>query len=203
MKKRKLEMALQKIPVHPNPDPRVEQYPTPAHIAADVLYIAHSHGDIENKMVMDLGCGSGIFAVGAKLLGASSVIGMDVDEKSIEIARDHAHKEGLDIDFRVSEIKDFNEKGDTVVQNPPFGAQNKGADRPFLEKALALSNVVYSLHLSKTHKFIEQLAHKLNSEITLTKRYDFEIRHTFTFHSEEKKNFDVTMFRLKNKEGMK
>jgi putative methylase len=196
MKKKALEMALQKIPAHPAPDPALEQYPTPAKIAADVLYTAHSLGDIEDKKVMDLGCGCGIFAVGSKLLGAEKVIGMDVDEKAIDIAREYAQNLDLEVDFLVGEIKDFNEKGDTVVQNPPFGAQKRHADRPFLEKALALSNVVYSLHVTETQNFIKQLSDKLQANITHTKRYDFEIKHTFSFHTKEKKNFDVTMFRL-------
>lgn len=39
-------------------------------------------------------------------------------------------------------------KFDTVLQNPPFGVQKRGADRRFLEKALAAANTVYSLHKS-------------------------------------------------------
>jgi putative methylase len=150
---------------------------------------------------MDLGCGCGIFALGAKLLGADSVIGMDIDEKAIEIARDYAQKLKLAVDFRVCEIKDFNEKGDTVIQNPPFGAQMRHADKPFLEKAMTLSNVVYSLHLSETREFIERLAYKKNVQITHTKGYDFTIKHTFDFHTKEKKNFEVTMFRFENVRG--
>ena len=201
MKKKALEIALQKIPAHPEPDPALEQYHTPAKIAADVLYTAHSLGDIEDKKVMDLGCGCGIFAIGAALLGANNVIGMDVDEKAIEIAREYAQNLDMDVDFRVCEIKDFNEKGDTVVQNPPFGAQKRHADRPFLEKALTLSNIVYSLHVTETQKFIKQVSDKLNAKITHTKRYDFEIKHTFSFHTKEKKNFDVTLFRLQKSRG--
>jgi putative methylase len=203
MKKRNLEMALEIIPANPAPEPALEQYPTPAKIAADVLYTAHSLGDIENRKVMDLGCGCGIFAIGAKLLGANCAIGMDIDGKAIGIAREYAQKLNCDVEFQICEINDFNEKGDTVVQNPPFGAQKKGADRPFLEKALTISNVVYSLHLSETNKFIEQLSYTLDAEITHTKRYDFEIKHTFSFHTKEKKNFDVTMFRLEKIEGLR
>jgi len=35
---------------------------------------------------------------------------------------------------------------DAVVQNPPFGVQKRTADRRFLEKALSVADVVYSLH---------------------------------------------------------
>jgi putative methylase len=187
---------LEKVPTHPQPDPKLEQYPTPSNIASDMLYFAHSLGDIQGKKVMDLGCGCGIFAIGAKLLGADCVIGMDIDEKAIDIARDFAQNMNLVVDFRVGEIKDFNEKGDTVLQNPPFGAQRRHADRSFLEKAMTLSNVVYSLHLSETGEFIEKLGEKKNMDLTHTKEYNFIIKHTFDFHTKEKKNFEVTMFRF-------
>jgi putative methylase len=35
---------------------------------------------------------------------------------------------------------------DTVLQNPPFGVQKRAADRKFLEKALEIGEMVYSLH---------------------------------------------------------
>ncbi len=202
MKKKALEMALQKIPAHPEPKPQLEQYNTPANIAADVLYLAHSLGDIDNKKVADFGCGTGIFAMGAKLLGAKEVIGIDVDEKAIDIAKENAKKLGVEVDFRASEIKDFNEECDTVLQNPPFGAQRKHADRPFLRKALAMSDVVYSLHLTDTQEFIENEAEKLGAKVTHKKRYEFDIKYTFKFHTKEKKSFDVMMFRMKRIGGI-
>jgi putative methylase len=58
------------------------------------------------------------------------------------------------------DIDDFRENADTVIQNPPFGAQKahrKDADRKFVEKALQVAPVVYSFHLAKTEEFLEQL----------------------------------------------
>jgi len=196
MKKKSLEMALQQIPLYPEPKPHLEQYNTPAYIAADVLFFAHSLDDIEEKKVVDLGCGTGIFAIGAKLLGANKVIGIDVDERAIEIAQRASKKLHTNVDFQVREINDFNEECDTVLQNPPFGAQKRHADRPFIRKALVLSRVVYSLHLSRTQKFIEREVDKFQAQVTHEKRYEFEIPYTFEFHTKEKKRFEVTMFRI-------
>ncbi len=203
MRKKALEMALQKIPSHPEPKAELEQYTTPAAIASDVLFLAYSLGDIEGKKVVDLGCGTGIFAIGAKLLGAREAKGIDIDKKAIQIARKTMEEFGIDVEFRVCEIKDYNTPSDTVLQNPPFGAQQKHADRPFLRKALILSKVVYSLHLTKTQKFIEREASKHQSMITHKIRYKFEIRHMFEFHTMEKKHFDVMMFRMVRIEGMR
>lgn len=196
MKKKSLEIALQKIPSHPNPKPNLEQYITPAKIAADVLFFAHSLGDIYDRKVVDLGCGTGIFAIGAKLLGAKEVIGIDIDEKAIEVAGKMLDRYNVSVDFRVCEIKDFNGKCDTVLQNPPFGAQHKHADMPFLKKGLEISKVLYSLHLTKTEEFIEREVKKLKSTITHKTNYEFEIKHTFKFHTQEKKHFNVMMFRI-------
>lgn len=199
MKKKALEMMLQQIPQHPSPKPSLEQYNTPANIAADVLYLAHSNEDIEQKKVVDLGCGTGILGIGAKLLNAKQVIGIDIDERAVDIAKESAQKLKLEVDFRVCEIKDFNEECDTVLQNPPFGAQKRHADRPFIRKALAISKIVYSFHLTDTQEFIEKEAERLGAIVTHKKGYEFEIRHRFEFHRKEKKYLDVTMFRIERK----
>lgn len=201
MKKRALEIALQQIPPHPEPKPHLEQYITPADIAADVLFFAHSLGDIEDKKIIDLGCGTGIFAIGAKLLGAKEVIGVDVDEKAIEIANKKKKDLDVEVEFRVCDITDFHAQCDCVLQNPPFGAQQRHADRHFIEKALAISNIVYSLHATVTQDFIEKEVEKRKGIITHRKRYEFEIRYTFKFHTKEKKSFDVMMFRMERTGG--
>lgn len=40
--------------------------------------------------VLDYGCGSGILAIAAGLLGAGDVLGVDIDDKAVEAARDNA-----------------------------------------------------------------------------------------------------------------
>lgn len=85
-KKKHLEMAIQNVPSHPNPKVDLEQYSTPAVIASDLLWNAYSLGDIVDKKVMDLGCGTGIFAIASMLLGATSAVGVDIDKESIDLA---------------------------------------------------------------------------------------------------------------------
>ena len=74
MKLRHLEMALQRCKGFEKPRAAWEQYQTPTPLAARLLYDAFLHGDIEQKTVMDLGCGTGILAIGAALLGAKKII---------------------------------------------------------------------------------------------------------------------------------
>jgi putative methylase len=205
MKKKDLEIILQKIPPHPAPLIKLEQYSTPAAIAADIIFSAYMDEDIAEKVVLDLGCGTGIFALGAKLLGAYNAIGIDTDGTALAIAEGYAKALSVDISFLEHDIADVTHKllpvnaVDTVIQNPPFGAQKtaRGADRIFLQKAIELASIVYSLHLSKTEEFITLLIDKLGGEVLNLKRYSFPIAHLYHFHSKDKVDYDVTLFKIK------
>ena len=78
-KKKHLEMVLEKVPRHPNPKVELEQYSTPAPIAADLLWNAGSLGDIGGRNVLDIGCGCGILAIGSSLMNSNFSMGVDVD----------------------------------------------------------------------------------------------------------------------------
>ena len=47
--------------------------------------------------VLDYGCGSGILAIAAAKLGAGDVLGVDIDEKAVEAARDNAERNTVTI----------------------------------------------------------------------------------------------------------
>ena len=54
------------------------------------------------KRVLDLGCGSGILAIGALVLGCRDAVGCDIDPKAPDVARDNAALNGIGEDrFRV------------------------------------------------------------------------------------------------------
>jgi putative methylase len=200
-KKRHLEMIIQNIPSHESPKVHLEQYTTPANIAADVLWNAYSLGDIEYKKIIDLGCGTGIFAIGAALLGAHDVKCIDIDSDAIEIAKEQAIKNGVGdvIDFFRKDVQDFHGNGDTVIQNPPFGAQKAGtknADRIFMKKALESASVVYSFHIKETEEFVEKYFLSLGGYLTHKFNYRFSIPKIYDFHKKEKINVDVLVFRI-------
>ena len=176
--------------------PKLEQYPTPADIAADVLWEAYGSGDIEEKAVADLGCGNGIFSIGAKLLGASRVVGVDVDENAIRTASDNARSLSLDIEYVVDEVSAFEGIFDTTVQNPPFGAQLRHADRAFVEKAVEISSTVYSLHNEAGLEFVSKMVHSLGAECSIIKRYKFEIPYAFEFHRKAREIISVVLLKF-------
>ena len=190
-------MAIQKVPKHPNPKVDLEQYSTPATIAADLLWNAYSLGDIADKKVMDLGCGTGIFAIASKLLGAASAIGVDIDKDSIDLASSYCG----DVNFICSDICDLENDFDvdTIFQNPPFGSQKnakKGADLKFISKAIELSpKVLYSFHMASTEEFLISYFEKNDLEITHIFRYNFPIPKIYEFHTRESANVEVIVIR--------
>lgn len=196
-KKKHLEMAIQKVPKHPNPKVDLEQYSTPATIAADLLWNAYSLEDIADKKVMDLGCGTGIFAIASKLLGAASAIGVDIDKDSIDLASSYCG----DVNFICSDICDLENDFDvdTIFQNPPFGSQKnakKGADLKFISKAIELSpKVLYSFHMASTEEFLISYFEKNDLKITHIFRYNFPIPKIYEFHTRESANVEVIVIR--------
>ncbi|MCW8917866.1 MAG: 50S ribosomal protein L11 methyltransferase [Gammaproteobacteria bacterium] len=48
--------------------------------------------DIAGKRVIDYGCGSGILAIAAALLGAAAVVGVDNDPQAITATKENAHR---------------------------------------------------------------------------------------------------------------
>lgn len=198
MKQKELERILQKVPPHPSPSSALEQYMTPAPAAAAMLFFAAQYGDIQGKRVADLGCGTGILAVGSKLLGAAEVTGIDVDERSVRTAREFAASLDLELWLEVGDITAFHGEQDTVVMNPPFGAQKRHADRPFLEKAFEVATVIYSFHMADTEDWVRREAVGAGFTITHKNKYQFTIRHLFDFHRKERQDIDVLLFRMES-----
>lgn len=197
MRKRDLEIRLQSVRNFEDPDPSLEQYMTPATIAADILYTAYGNGDIEGLKVVDLGCGTGMFSIGAWMLGAGMVVGYDVSESALRVARSNAESSGADVEFRLSDIRDVTEGADTVFMNPPFGCQNRNADRAFLDKAMECSECVYSIHMAETLEFVEGFCRDRGRTVTWRKTYKYEIPHTFSFHKKEKVSVDVAVVNIR------
>lgn len=191
MRKRELEIRLQSVLPFEEPDASLEQYMTPATIAADVIFEAYRNGDIEGLKVMDLGCGTGMLSIGAWLMDAGMVVGYDTSERALATARVNAEAQGAEISFNLSGIGDVDEGADTVVMNPPFGCQRGHADRPFLEKALALSDCVYSIHMANTLDFVEEFCRKRGRSVFWRRTYNYDIPHLFSFHTKMKQTVEV------------
>ncbi len=195
-RKRRLEIALQKLKPVETRSAQLEQYSTPATIAADIVWEAFNAGDILGKKIIDLGCGNGIFAIGAKLMGSAETTGVDIDKEAVEVARANAEYLSLEIDFKVADVRSITGSFDTVLQNPPFGSQTRHADRAFIEKALELAKRTYSLHNAGTEGFVEGLARSLGGASVAVKSYKLEIPYAFEFHRKAVETIPVVLLRF-------
>nr|WP_312971518.1 50S ribosomal protein L11 methyltransferase [Pseudomonas sp.] len=74
---------------------------------------------LEGCSVLDFGCGSGILAIAALLLGAPRAVGTDIDPQALEASRDNAGRNGIaDERFPVYLPADLpQEPADVVVAN--------------------------------------------------------------------------------------
>jgi putative methylase len=197
MRRKELEIALQRVRSFDSPDPSLEQYMTPATMASEIVFEAYRNGDIEGMKVIDLGCGTGMFSIAASLMGAGMVRGFDRSPEALAVAEENARELGVDVEFVRCDVSEVSEGADTVLMNPPFGCQTRGADRPFLEKALSISECVYSIHMAETLDFVRGFAEARGRSVSSYKIYKYEIPHTFAFHTRTKKTVDVAVVNIR------
>jgi len=198
MKKKHLAILLSRLAPNPKPKLKWEGYTIDAESAAEIVYIAFLHGDIKGKKVIDLGCGSGILGIAASLLGASQVLGIDIDESAIKTVLFNAEKVGVNIDLVIGDIECVIGSFDTTLMNPPFGTWRRGADVKFLKKALGISNVVYSLHKqsNSVRLFLEDKILKMGGRIDWLKGMRLTIGRTYPFHKKRKYPVAVDLYRI-------
>ena len=192
-KLRSLESDLSQLTYFTSPNFKLEQYQTPPRLAAEILHAIDSNCEyIEGKVVLDLGCGTGILGLGCARLGASRVIGVDIDPEAVEVAKRNASDVGLssNISFLTKDVKELDSTTDIpldidlVVMNPPFGTKSAiHMDYEFVQKGLQFAGMVFSLHKSSTRKFwqntVDWKVKVLNPDI------QFPIEREFKFHKKE------------------
>src|SRR3989338_7177659 len=117
-----LAVALSKLMGFKAQKVRDEQYTTDSEVAASMLWQAYMKGDVSGKVIADLGAGTGILGLGALLLGAKKVFFVESDKEALEITQDNhnslkseASFYGKSVFFN-TDIKDFNEKADVVIE---------------------------------------------------------------------------------------
>ena len=71
-----------------------------------VDYIDEQCGGLAGKKALDIGCGGGILSEAMAAKGAD-VIGIDMAEQSLEVARLHLHESGQSVDYQLITAEQF------------------------------------------------------------------------------------------------
>ncbi|MEM3675887.1 MAG: METTL5 family protein [Thermoplasmataceae archaeon] len=179
---KELELKLEKLHKPLGYKDYFEQYPTDSGTASKILTMAYLRGDVKDRIVADLGAGTGTFAYGAALMGARIVYAVEKDRDLLPVLQKNLN--GLPARIIVGEVSSFSEAVDTVFMNAPFGSVKPHADIPFLNAALAVANVVYSIHNIRSRNFIMEYYGR-HGEIFLTEQIQLAIPHLFPHHEKK------------------
>ncbi len=207
MRQRQLAMLLSRLPLVEKPLLSLEQYPTEGNLASKWIYSIYERGDIVDRTISDLGSGNGILGFACALMGAKSVKMIDVDDASVELIS--SNKELLRneletlgypsidiISHNINATLPKELEADTIIMNPPWGRQTKGADRPFLEAAFNSSaNVIHLMHSSKAKHPIA-MAKEKGWMVEHTLDADFRIRAAFHHHKSPIQTSKATCWRF-------
>ena len=197
LSKRQLEINLSKMRIREDPDLSLEQYPVSPEVGAELLFMASfEHRDITGRKVLDLGSGTGRLAIGAGLLGAKEIVGVDIDPTSISLARDNAGKLKVNVDWIVGDVAMVQGKFDTVVMNPPYGTRKEHADIEFLEQSFRYAETVYSIHKSSTRAFLRGFIDRHGRNVDAIRKVEMLLPHLFDFHQKKRKSISVDLYRI-------
>ncbi len=201
---KELEIELSHLKVFDDPKVKLEQYPTPSHIAAEWVWSMALKAEVAGRKFLDAGCGTGIIGLGLLLMGAKKVYFLDTDSAAIKLCQENysvlGEKYNLgQADFINQDINLFDGDVDIVVQNPPFGTKDEHADKRFLEKAFSVAPLVYSMHKASTSKFVEAICRDYGYQIIQEWHFEFPIKSTFEFHKKPVKYIDVILWKMKKR----
>lgn len=197
-----LARALESVEDFRDPTVALEQYLTPPEIAAHVCHLAALEGDLEGETIVDLGTGTGMLAIGAALCRARRVVGLDLDNEALSLARRNADR--IDGASRIEWVRadatdpPLSVTDATVLSNPPFGAQrgNRHADRRFLETTRSLATTSYTIHNEGSQEFVESYAADVGATVTHAFRATFPLERRFEFHTSDERTLEAEVFRI-------
>jgi predicted RNA methylase len=194
--KRQLEIQLGNLKILEKPNLKLEQYPVSSETASELLYMAgFEHNDLDHR-VIDMGTGTGRLAIGAALMGAKKVVGVDMDKDSLTLAKENAKTAAVRVQWIQSEIERVKGKFDAAIMNPPYGTRTSHADTRFLEKALQLAPTVYSIHKSSTRDFMLKFVTKLGAQVDQIRSMKMTIPHLFEFHEKRQAIVEIDLYRI-------
>lgn len=188
-----LEIMLQGLHGFSKPKLYLEQYTTPPHLAASIVWLSFMRGELER--VVDVGCGPGVFAIAAAMLG-SSVVCMDIDEDAVKDCLNNSTQLSIDavvMDALRPGIRD--NYATACFINPPFGIWSRqGLDTDMVKAALGFCKVIYSIHKrSSTAIVLRKTGGEAVGRSTLV------LPHTYPHHDKYRHDVEVIIIRTERR----
>jgi putative methylase len=207
--KKEIIFKIQNTETFSNPKVDLEQYTIDASCAVDIIFFAgFEFNDIHQKLIIDLGTGTGRLSIASTFFLPIYVLSVDIDINALSILKKNTKKLQLeDIILPIcTDVKNFEISKSllpknlkiTTIMNPPFGVKKRSADRIFLERAFAISDIIYSIHLANkgVNNFISKFSRKNNWKIDHILPFNMILEKSFEFHRYKKKMIDVNLYRF-------
>merc|ERR1740128_823292 len=130
--------------------------------------MAASFDDIENRTILDLGCGCGVLTIGCVMLGDGHVTGVDLDPSALDTAQTNLDE--FDID---------------------------NVDLVNLERGLQLaSRSVYSLHKTSTREHVLKKAEGWGAKPQVLAELRYDLPSTYKHHKKASVDIAVDFIRF-------
>lgn len=130
-------------------------------------------GSIEGKTVLDLACGSGFYSRLLKEQGAAKVIGVDISEEMINVAREKEEKNPVGNEYRVFDI----------AKMPPIGT-------------FELVTAAYLLNYAQNKEILVQMLRNIRHNLADKGRFVTITTHPdFSIHKSNSTKYGFTVFK--------
>ncbi len=200
MNRKNLEILLSRnVQDFTTPKITLEQYSTPARVAANLITRANELGDIHDKKVIELCAGTGILSIAASICGAK-VIAIEIDPDASKIMKENILNNDLEINLVVTNALTYESDTfyDTALINPPFGIQQKKyRDIDFIIKAHSLASVVYSIVDGSPSNMnnLPKILDKHGIRILESYHDEFPLSQSYSWHKHKQKINKVLILR--------
>ena len=110
--------------INVNEDVLIPRYETEFLVEKTIKYCQKIFND--KVSILDIGTGSGAISIALKKNIDCDVTACDISKKALEMAKNNAKSNNVDINFIESDIfNNINDKYDIIISNPPYIANNE------------------------------------------------------------------------------
>lgn len=122
----------------------------------------------EKINIIDLGTGSGCIAITLKKKINSNVSAIDISKEALEVARENAKKNKVEIDFIQNDMLDnISNKFDVIISNPPYISKNEEIQDIVRKNEPSLALYADNEGLYYYEKIIKQAKKKLKEKFII------------------------------------